>query len=60
MDKWECTKCGWLYWSRVGHPPSGIPAGTPFEQLPDDYLCPSCRSKKDSFKEIAEEQSILT
>ena len=27
-----------------------IPAGTPFEKLPDDWTCPDCGVGKDEFK----------
>ncbi len=28
---------------------TGIPAGTPFEDLPADWVCPRCRQGKDKF-----------
>ena len=28
---------------------TGLPAGTPFEELPEDWHCPRCRRGKDKF-----------
>jgi rubredoxin len=28
----------------------GIPPGTPFEDLPEDYRCPICNAGKDYFR----------
>lgn len=44
-----CMVCGYLYDPRVGDPDRGIAAGTRFEDLPDDWLCPRCRAPKDEF-----------
>ena len=40
--KWICTICGWVYDPAEGDESLGIPPGTPFEDLPDDYKCPIC------------------
>lgn len=50
MQKYECTVCGYVYDPEVGDPDSGIPAGTPFEDLPDDWVCPDCGVEKDWFE----------
>lgn len=47
--KYVCTICGYVYDPAVGDPDNGIPAGTPFEQLPDDWHCPRCKQGKDKF-----------
>lgn len=48
MKKYVCNVCGYVYDPAVGDPDSGIPAGTAFEDLPDDWSCPVCGvSKKD-------------
>ncbi|URS74505.1 rubredoxin [Clostridium autoethanogenum] len=52
MGKYECTVCGYIYDPAVGDPGSGIPAGTPFENIPDDWTCPICGVTKDNFKLI--------
>lgn len=40
MKKYVCNVCGWVYDPEVGVPEADIPAGTPFEELPDDFVCP--------------------
>jgi rubredoxin len=52
MEKWECTVCGYIYDPAVGDPTQGIAPGTPFEELPDDWVCPECGAPKDMFEEI--------
>lgn len=41
MAKWECEICGYIYDEEK--------EGTPFEELPDDWLCPECGATKDEF-----------
>ena len=52
MDKWECLVCGYVYDPAVGDPDSGIEPGTPFEALPDDWVCPDCSAGKDMFEKV--------
>ncbi len=40
--RYKCRICGYVYSPLRGEPHNGIPAGTPFEDLPDTYLCPVC------------------
>ena len=47
--KYVCSICGYVYDPAVGDETQGIPAGTPFEDLPDDWHCPRCRQPKDKF-----------
>lgn len=54
MKKYRCTVCDWIYDPAIGDPENGIPAGTPFEDLPDDWTCPLCGVYKDEFEQIAE------
>jgi rubredoxin len=49
MAKWECMICGYTYDPALGDPDSGIEPGTPFEALPDDWICPVCRAGKERF-----------
>lgn len=50
MDPFICTICGFQYNPEEGDPTAGIPPGTPFEDLPDDYRCPICNAGKEYFK----------
>jgi len=52
MQKWECMACGYVYDPKVGDPSSGIKPGTPFEDLPDDWVCPECGVAKDMFEPV--------
>ena len=54
MDKYKCLVCGYIYDPEAGDPDSGINPGTPFSDLPDDWVCPVCGAEKDQF-EIVEE-----
>ena len=49
MRVYTCELCGYEYDSSVGDPENGIPEGTEFEDLPDDWVCPLCGVGKDSF-----------
>ena len=40
--RYRCRYCGYIYSPLMGEPHHGIPAGTAFEDLPDDYVCPIC------------------
>lgn len=50
--KYRCKKCGWIYDPEKGDPKSGILPGTPFEELPDDWVCPRCFVSKAEFEKI--------
>ncbi|MBR4997770.1 MAG: rubredoxin [Bacteroidaceae bacterium] len=50
MQKYRCTVCGWVYDPEVGDPEHNIAAGTPFEELPDDWTCPLCSVGKEDFE----------
>jgi len=53
MDKWECTACGFIYDPEKGDPENGIEPGTPFEDLPDDWVCPQCGVGKEYFQKMS-------
>ena len=50
MDKYVCTVCGYVYDPALGDPENGVAAGTAFEDLPDDWVCPICSAEKDQFE----------
>ena len=49
--KYVCSVCGYTYDETVGDPDNGIEAGTKFEDLPEDFVCPLCGVGKDMFEE---------
>jgi rubredoxin len=52
MAKWECLGCGYVYDPEVGDPDGGIEPGTPFEEIPDSWVCPECGVGKDMFVQV--------
>ena len=50
MQKYKCTVCGYIYDPEQGDPDSGIKPGTPFENLPDTWVCPVCGADKSLFE----------
>ena len=52
IAKWQCIPCGYVYDPEVGDPDGGIAPGTPFESLPEDWICPRCGASKDQFEKI--------
>jgi flavin reductase (DIM6/NTAB) family NADH-FMN oxidoreductase RutF/rubredoxin len=53
MAKYQCTVCGYVYDPELGDPDSGIKPGTPFEEIPDDWVCPVCGVSKSDFERMA-------
>jgi ferredoxin-NADP reductase/rubredoxin len=53
MRKFECGVCGFVYDPEKGLPEQGIPPGTPFEALPEDFCCPVCGAAKSAFTPLA-------
>jgi flavin reductase (DIM6/NTAB) family NADH-FMN oxidoreductase RutF/rubredoxin len=49
MKKYRCIICGYVYDPVDGDPPAGIPPGTAFEDIPDNWTCPICGVSKSDF-----------
>mgnify|MGYP001112392442 CR=1 FL=1 len=54
VAKYKCTVCGYIYDPEKGDPDGGIKPGTPFEEIPDDWVCPVCGAAKSEFEKIDE------
>ncbi len=52
MTKYICTNCGYIYDPEIGDETQGIPAGTAFDLLPDDWTCPICYVGKEQFDQM--------
>ena len=52
VKKYRCKICGYIYDPEKGDPDGGIKPGTPFEEIPDDWVCPVCGASKDEFEEV--------
>ncbi|MHA2223588.1 MAG: rubredoxin [Candidatus Hodarchaeales archaeon] len=48
-DWWRCTVCGYIYKPEIGDAVSKISSGTPFIELPEDWVCPVCFADKKVF-----------
>ena len=53
MQSYVCNVCGYVYDPVIGDPEHGIPAGTPFEKIPEDWSCPLCGVTKADFSPMA-------
>ena len=49
---WQCVLCGFIYDEAAGMPEEGIPAGTRWEDVPDDWVCPDCSARKSDFEMV--------
>jgi len=56
MDKYICKVCATIYDPVLGDLDDGIPAGTPFEKVPNDWTCPVCGSTKDKYEILPPEE----
>ena len=45
--KYVCDICGYV--SAAGDPDNGVAPGTPWEAVPEDWVCPLCGVGKDQF-----------
>ncbi|MGL4790344.1 MAG: rubredoxin [Anaerotignaceae bacterium] len=52
MSKYVCTVCNYIYDPEIGDDTQEIAAGTPFENLPEDWLCPLCEVEKSDFEKM--------
>lgn len=56
MDKYICKACATIYGPSMVGPEDDIPAGIPFEKLPENWICPICGSSKDKYEFISQER----
>jgi rubredoxin len=47
--RYVCINCAYIYDPAQGDPLNNIPPGVPFEDLPDEWVCPMCYATKDKF-----------
>ncbi|HQN64882.1 MAG TPA: rubredoxin [Methylophilus sp.] len=52
MKTWVCSVCGFIYEEEKGWPSDGIPPGTRWEDVPEDWNCPECGVSKSAFSMV--------
>jgi flavin reductase (DIM6/NTAB) family NADH-FMN oxidoreductase RutF len=52
MKKYRCLVCGYIYDPEKGDAAGGIQPGTPFESLPESWVCPVCGAPKSAFEPV--------
>lgn len=50
--KYICPECGYVYEEEKGDASSGHPPGTSWNDVPEDWTCPTCGAPKDQFVEM--------
>jgi rubredoxin len=56
---YQCSSCKTIYDETIGEPANEIPAGTAFESLPANYVCPVCEAGKENFRKIEKSELSL-
>lgn len=51
-DIYTCKGCGYEYNPEEGDEENEIEPGTPFDKLPEEYICPKCGEGKESFIKV--------
>lgn len=51
--RYVCSVCGYIYDPEKGDPEGNVKAGTRFEELPAEWVCPVCGAEKDKFEKEA-------
>lgn len=49
MKFWHCTVCDVYYDQAKGVPSDDIAPGTPWEEVPEDWVCPGCGMEKEYY-----------
>jgi rubredoxin len=54
---WKCMLCHHIYDPDKGDPEHGVKAGVSFQDLPLHWECPMCKSHRNLFRPVIEEDS---
>lgn len=52
MRSYICDVCGYIYDPAEGDPDNGVEAGTAFDDIPEDWICPLCGVGKEDFSPV--------
>ncbi|MBK6553165.1 MAG: rubredoxin [Rhodocyclaceae bacterium] len=47
-----CLTCGFIYDEAKGRPDEGLEPGTPWESVPETWVCPDCGTPKSDFEMV--------
>ena len=50
MQNYRCVYCEYIYDPVLGDPEHDVGRNTPFDALPDDWVCPVCGRGKWAFE----------
>jgi len=50
--KYLCLLCGFIYDEEYGWPDDGVAAGTRWEDVSEEWLCPDCGATKEDFEMV--------
>ena len=50
--KFMCVVCGFIYDEALGWGDDGIAAGTQWDDVPDNWICPDCGVGKEDFEMV--------
>ena len=51
MSVYACELCGYEYRPDMGDPDNGVAPGTKWEDVPSEWVCPTCGLGKDVFEQ---------
>ena len=55
MKLYVCDVCGYVYDPEEGDPENGVPEGTPWKDVPADWVCPECGAGKEDFSPLEDD-----
>ena len=47
---WVCLTCGYIYDEKLGDEEHGLAAGTRWQDIAEDWVCPDCGVGKSEFE----------
>lgn len=50
--KYMCVVCGFIYDEEQGWPDDDIAAGTKWDDVPENWICPDCGVGKEDFEMV--------
>lgn len=59
-QRWICDACGYIYDEAKGDPDSGLPPGTRYQDIPDNWQCPLCGLSKSDLRLLPEAPPVAT